>query len=73
MSSYRKQRLVCPGPTPLLDEAQIAPLNKNIYHRSNEFKEIILNCRHMLKEVFLGENLPLILTALAQELWKRRL
>ena len=63
MSSYRKQRLVCPGPTPLLDEAQIAPLNKNIYHRSNEFKEIILNCRHMLKEVFLGENLPLILTA----------
>ena len=71
MSSYRKQRLVCPGPTPLLDEAQIAPLNKNIYHRSNEFKEIILNCRHMLKGIF-RENLPLILTA-AQELWKRRL
>ena len=63
MTTYRKERLVCPGPTPLLDEAQVAPLNKNIYHRSASFKQTILECRSMLQEVFLGENLPLILTS----------
>ena len=63
MNAYRKQRLVCPGPTPLLDSAQVAPLNQNIYHRSGNFKQTILECRQMLQEVFLGENLPLILTS----------
>ena len=62
MNAYRKQRLVCPGPTPLLDSAQEAPLNQNIYHRSGNFKQTILECRQMLQEVFF-ENLPLILTS----------
>ena len=61
--SFRRNRLFCPGPTPVPEMASQAALNTEIYHRSQEFKDILIETRELLAPLFHGHGLPLILTS----------
>ncbi len=60
--SYLRNRLYCPGPTPVPAASALASLNTNIYHRSREFKDILLETRQLLHGFFNGPHNPIILT-----------
>jgi serine---pyruvate transaminase len=59
----RKTRIFTPGPTPLMPEAQLAMAKPIIHHRTQEFKELFLETRRLLQQIFKTENEMLILTA----------
>jgi serine---pyruvate transaminase len=59
----RKTRIFTPGPTPLMPEAQLAMARPIIHHRTQEFKELFLETRRLLQQIFRTENEMLILTA----------
>lgn len=61
--NHRKQRLYCPGPTPVPLDASIRALETNIYHRSPEFKEVFKETADKLKPFFDSDQSPLILTS----------
>ena len=58
----RKQRLFSPGPTPIPLQFQMAALDKNPYHRTEEFYTVFLKCRKSLAKVMYSQQLPLILS-----------
>lgn len=64
MSFVAKRRLFCPGPTPVPFEVVQATSDVNVYHRTEEFYRIALDCRVKLG-AFFGQHRdrPLILTS----------
>ncbi len=57
--SYR-ERLFCPGPTPLLREVE-QRLGESCYHRQADFVALFQNCRHKLARLVSTESLPVLL------------
>ena len=57
--SYR-DRLFCPGPTPLLREVE-QRLGNNCYHRQADFVVLFQNCRAKLARLVHTESLPVLL------------
>lgn len=60
---FIKERLFCPGPTPVSNEAKIASLDASAYHRTQSFYDMFLRCRKMLAPIMGTKSLPLILTS----------
>ncbi len=60
---FSKNRLFCPGPTPVPLDVGMAALNSNIYHRTDAFRDIIIQCRKLLTPFFNTEVEPLLLTS----------
>ena len=58
-----KTRIMTPGPTPLLPEAQAAMAGPMLHHRTDAFRKIFLDCRALLQYFFDTKNEVLILTA----------
>src|SRR6185437_10438539 len=58
----RKQRLLTPGPTPLLPSALHAMMGSDIHHRTEDFRKIYRSVLTDLKEVF-GTSNAVVLTA----------
>src|SRR5436853_567639 len=52
----KKQRLLTPGPTPLLPKALHAMMGSDIHHRTEDFKKLYLSVLADLKEVFGTSN-----------------
>jgi aspartate aminotransferase-like enzyme len=59
----KKQRLLTPGPTPLLPKALHAMMGSDIHHRTEDFRRIYLSVLADLKEVMGTSNDVLALTA----------
>ncbi|MDA2938072.1 alanine--glyoxylate aminotransferase family protein [Acidobacteria bacterium AH-259-A15] len=59
----RKTRIFTPGPTPLMPQAQLAMSRPIIHHRTEEFKELLLETRRYLQEIFKTENDIVILAS----------
>ena len=62
-SLFSRQRLFCPGPTPVPQNAVIAGMNASVYHRTDAFFQDLLKCRELLAPLFGSKHLPLILTS----------
>ena len=60
---FIKDRLFCPGPTPVPMAARLAAMDASVYHRSQPFYDSFLRCRELLAPMFGSQNTPLILTA----------
>jgi aspartate aminotransferase-like enzyme len=60
---FVKPRLFCPGPTPVPLEISTAALQTNVYHRTDAFRQIVLDCRRMLQPFFGSSDAPLILSS----------
>src|SRR5712671_86236 len=52
----KKQRLLTPGPTPLLPQALHAMMGSDIHHRTEDFRKVYLAVLADLKEVFGTSN-----------------
>lgn len=63
LDPFVRERLLTPGPTPVLGAAQLASLDRSVYHRSPAFDKIFLECRSLLGGIFGTSEAPLILTA----------
>ena len=59
----RKTRIFVPGPTPLMPEAQTALARPIIYHRGTEFRDLLLETRKNLQNLFKTTNEIVLLTA----------
>ncbi|HBY61718.1 MAG TPA: alanine--glyoxylate aminotransferase family protein, partial [Solibacterales bacterium] len=59
----KKQRLLTPGPTPLLPKALQAMAASDIHHRTQDFRELYRQCLADLKEVMGTQNDVLSLVA----------
>ena len=59
----RKQRLLTPGPTPLLPSALHAMMGSDIHHRTEDFRKIYRSVLTDLKEVFGTSNDVLSITS----------
>src|SRR5207245_1668394 len=59
----RKQRLLTPGPTPLLPKALHAMMGSDIHHRTEDFRKLYQAVLADLKEVLATQNDVLILVA----------
>lgn len=62
-SLFSRQRLFCPGPTPVPQAAIIGGMNASVYHRTDAFYKELLQCREMLAPLFGSKSLPLILSS----------
>lgn len=60
---FIKDRLFCPGPTPVPMEARLAAMDASVYHRTKPFYDTFIRCRELLAPMFGSKNLPLILTS----------
>ncbi len=60
---FVKPRLFCPGPTPVPLDISAAALNTNVYHRTDAFRQIVLDCRSMLQPFFGCSVAPLLLSS----------
>jgi serine---pyruvate transaminase len=60
---FVKPRLFCPGPTPVPLDISTAALQTNIYHRTDAFRQIVLECRRLLQPFFGSAEAPLILSS----------
>jgi aspartate aminotransferase-like enzyme len=60
---FVKPRLFCPGPTPVPLEISTAGLQTNVYHRTDAFRQIVLDCRRLLQPFFGSAEAPLILSS----------
>jgi len=60
---FINNRLFCPGPTPVPDRVKHAALDTSLYHRSDDFYALFLDCCNKLKPIFGSDTLPLILAA----------
>src|SRR5580704_1626202 len=59
----KKQRLLTPGPTPLLPQALHAMMGSDIHHRTADFRSLYHSALAGLKEVFGTQNDVLILVS----------
>jgi aspartate aminotransferase-like enzyme len=59
---FIQQRIFSPGPTPIPLEAKLAPLDSELYHRTDEFYAMHLRCAEVLRELFGAQQIPVILT-----------
>ncbi|HYK17771.1 MAG TPA: alanine--glyoxylate aminotransferase family protein [Bryobacteraceae bacterium] len=59
----KKQRLLTPGPTPLLPQALHAMMGSDIHHRTEDFRKVYLSVLADLKDVMGTSNDVLILVA----------
>ena len=57
-----RQRLFCPGPTPLSREVE-QRLANNCYHRQQDFVALLQNCRHKLARLVNTEAQPVLLAS----------
>jgi aspartate aminotransferase-like enzyme len=57
-----KERLLCPGPTPIPQEALWGSIAENPYHRTESFYSIFSKVRDSLSYFFNGSMRPLLLT-----------
>ena len=60
---YRKNRLFCPGPTPVTLDSQLAIFNQSLYHRTQDFYTIFSGCREQMSKLFGSREHPLILSS----------
>ncbi len=60
---FVRDRLYCPGPTPVPAESAQAALRTNVYHRTDAFRATFLEARALLQPFFAGEEHPLILSS----------
>ncbi len=60
---FTRERLFCPGPTPVSDAAKLAAVSSSVYHRTDSFSALFLECRRLLGPVFGTKGMPLILTS----------
>ena len=60
---HLRNRLFCPGPTPVPQRTALAGLETNVYHRSAEFKEVLIRCRQGLRPFFGSKDDPIIFTS----------
>lgn len=61
--AFVKDRLYCPGPTPVPHASAVAALQTNVYHRTDAFREKFLYARKLLGTFFGSSEAPLILTS----------
>ncbi len=61
--AFVKDRLYCPGPTPVPHAASVAALQTSVYHRTDLFREKFLYARKLLQPFFASDEAPLILTS----------
>ena len=61
--AFVKDRLYCPGPTPVPLASAIAGLHTSVYHRTDQFREKFLLARKLLHPFFRSPEAPLILTS----------
>ncbi len=59
---FIQPRIFSPGPTPVPLEARLAPLDSEVYHRTDDFYELHLKCSELLRPIFGCNRLPVILT-----------
>lgn len=59
---FIQARIFSPGPTPIPLEAKLAPLDSEVYHRTDEFYAMHLRCAEWLREFFGASQIPVILT-----------
>ncbi len=59
----KKQRLLTPGPTPLLPQALHAMMGSDIHHRTEDFRKVYKSVLSGLKEVLGTQNDVLVLVA----------
>ncbi len=62
-SPFIKDRLFCPGPVEIPLQFRTPALSSSIYHRSEMFYELFLECRKLLSPIFGSKDGPLILTS----------
>lgn len=60
---FISERLFCPGPTPVPLEVGLSTLRTNVYHRTDSFRQDVLECRRLLQVFFGSKEAPLILTS----------
>lgn len=60
--AFVKDRLYCPGPTPVPHASAVAALQTSVYHRTDLFREKFLYARKMLHPYFKSPEAPLILS-----------
>lgn len=61
--AFVKDRLYCPGPTPVPHASAVAALQTSVYHRTDLFREKFLHARKLLQPFFESPEAPLILTS----------
>lgn len=59
---FARERLFCPGPTPVPAIARMAAMNESVYHRSETFTTLIQASRKLLGELIGCRIPPVILT-----------
>lgn len=59
----KKQRLLTPGPTPLLPQALHAMMGSDIHHRTEDFRKVYKSVLSNLKEVMQTQNDVIVLVA----------
>lgn len=59
---FIQPRIFSPGPTPIPLEARFAPLDSEVYHRTDDFYGLHLKCSEMLRPIFGCDRIPVILT-----------
>ena len=52
----KKQRLLTPGPTPLLPQALHAMMGSDMHHRTEDFRKVYKSVLSGLKEVMQTQN-----------------
>ncbi len=60
---FTENSLYTPGPTPVPLAIKTTLLNSDLYHRSQEFREIFIDTRFQLAKIFQSEIPPVILTS----------
>lgn len=62
-NNFIRDRLLCPGPTPVPLASHWGSLGKDPYHRHSSFYDVFLKVRALLQPFFNSEQQPLLLTA----------
>lgn len=60
---FQPERLLCPGPTPVLEQVRLQSIRQPVYHRTESFYSLFLKCRNSLNLLMNGILPPIILTS----------
>jgi aspartate aminotransferase-like enzyme len=60
---FLKERLFCPGPTPVPLQSRLLMVDQVPYHREKGFYSTFIRCQEMLATLFATQQAPLILTS----------
>ncbi len=60
---FLKDRLFCPGPTPVPLPVKLAAAEQTVYHRTQDFYNLFQSCRERLAPFFGSKNLPVLLAS----------